>query len=103
MSASDANSKIDLLDPPDVVKAKLKKAQCAPREVEGNGIYSFVEYVLLPISELNSPEGKGSFVVNRDEKWGGSVTYENIEQLKADYLEDKVPPDIKENRIESEY
>ncbi|KAI5851300.1 tRNA synthetases class I-domain-containing protein [Morchella snyderi] len=92
MSASDANSKIDLLDPPDVVKSKLKKAQCAPREVEGNGVYSFVEYVLFPISELAHPEGKGSFVVNRDEKWGGPVSYNNIEELKADYLEDKLSP-----------
>lgn len=92
MSASDPNSKIDLLDPPDVVKSKLKKAQCAPREVEGNGVYSFVEYVLFPISELAHPEGKGSFVINRDEKWGGPVTYNNIEELKADYVDDKLSP-----------
>lgn len=90
MSASDPNSKIDLLDPPDVVKSKLKKAVCPPKDVEGNGVYSFVEFVLLPISELSSADGKGSFTVNRDEKWGGPVTYENIEQLKADYIEDKV-------------
>lgn len=90
MSASDPNSKIDLLDPPDIVKNKLKKAVCPPLEVEGNGVCSFVEFVLFPISQLASADGKGSFTVNRDEKWGGPVTYETIEQLKTDYLADKV-------------
>lgn len=90
MSASDPNSKIDLLDPPDVVKNKLKKAVCPPLEVQGNGVYSFVEFVLFPISQLSSANGKGSFKVDRDEKWGGPVTYENIEQLKLDYMADKV-------------
>lgn len=33
MSASDPNSKIDILDPRDVVASKLKKAVCAPGEV----------------------------------------------------------------------
>ena len=50
MSASDPDSKIDVLDDADVVKRKLKKAQAAPKVVEENGVLSFVEYVLLPVS-----------------------------------------------------
>ncbi|KAK5145144.1 Tyrosine--tRNA ligase cytoplasmic, partial [Oleoguttula sp. CCFEE 6159] len=42
MSASDPDSKIDLLDTPEVVKKKIKKAFAPPKEVEGNGMMSFV-------------------------------------------------------------
>jgi len=48
MSASDPDSKIDVLETPEGVTKKLKKAYAAPKEIEGNGIMSFVEYVLLP-------------------------------------------------------
>ncbi|KAI5797937.1 tRNA synthetases class I-domain-containing protein [Peziza echinospora] len=96
MSASDANSKIDLLDAPDVVKAKLKKAVCAPKEIEGNGVISFIEYVIFPVSELALGNGNGVFHVQRDVKYGGDVTYTSIDQLKADYAEDKLfPADLK--------
>ena len=90
MSASDANSKIDLLDSAEVVKSKLKKAVCAPKEVDGNGVISFIEYVLFPISELANGRGKGAFHIERDEKYGGNVTYHSIDELKKDYIEDKV-------------
>lgn len=90
MSASDANSKIDLLDSAEVVKSKLKKAVCAPKEIEGNGVISFIEYVLFPISALANGQGKGVFKIERDEKYGGNVTYNSIEELKKAYSEDLV-------------
>ncbi|KAI5305564.1 hypothetical protein KEM55_008935, partial [Ascosphaera atra] len=89
MSSSDPDSKIDLLDGADAVKRKLKKAYAMPKEVEGNGIISFVEYVLLPISALSDPDGKGKFVVQRREEEGGDIVYNDIETLKADYAADK--------------
>nr|KMM65417.1 tyrosyl-tRNA synthetase [Coccidioides posadasii RMSCC 3488] len=94
MSASDPDSKIDILDTPDVVKKKLKKAFAAPRETEGNGIVSFVEYVLLPVSALENPEGKGKFTVDRSEEEGGPLVYDNIESLKEDYRADKLTPQL---------
>jgi tyrosyl-tRNA synthetase len=90
MSASDPNSKIDLLDSKDVVNMKLKKAHCAPKEVEGNGVIGFVEFVLFPISALTT--GKPEFTVKRPEKDGGDVTYTSIAELKSDYTEDKLWP-----------
>lgn len=91
MSASDPNSKIDLLDGPEVVNAKLKKAHCAPKEAEGNGVLSFVEYVLFPIAQL---AGNNVFHVPRPEKHGGPVDYTSFDGLKADYLAGEVahPP-----------
>lgn len=87
MSASDPDSKIDLLDTPEVVRKKLKKATAAPRVVEGNGIVSFVEFVLLPVSAFKSG-GKGRLVVERDGK--EPLIYEDIQTLKDDYTADTV-------------
>ena len=89
MSSSDPDSKIDLLDTPDAVKKKVKKAYAVPKEVEGNGMISFVEYVLLPVSALKG-DGQGQFPVERKDDEGGSTVYNSIEHLKEDYKADKV-------------
>ncbi|KAL8771909.1 MAG: hypothetical protein Q9209_002847 [Squamulea sp. 1 TL-2023] len=94
MSASDPDSKIDLLDPPNVVEKKLKKAHCAPKEVEGNGIIGFVEYVLLSVDGLKNG-GKGKFVVERRKPEDGeSLVYEDIAKLKEDYDADRLTPQL---------
>ncbi|KAL8930785.1 MAG: hypothetical protein Q9208_000326 [Pyrenodesmia sp. 3 TL-2023] len=94
MSASDPDSKIDLLDPPDVVEKKLKKAHCPPREVEGNGILGFVEYVLLSVDSLKRG-GKGKFIVERRKPEDGEpLVYEDIATLKADYEADRLTPQL---------
>lgn len=134
MSASDPDSKIDLLDGPEIVKKKLKKAvslhicsltfhpllciesfeftfshnifnfqhccvDCAltnllqvaaPKIVEDNGVLSFVEFVLLPISALQT--GEPRFVVERRE--GEPLVYNSIAQMHSDYREDILSPQI---------
>ena len=52
MSSSDPDSKVDFLDPPDAIRRKIKKAFCEEGNVADNGVLSFVEAVLIPISEL---------------------------------------------------
>ncbi|RVX74395.1 hypothetical protein B0A52_01521 [Exophiala mesophila] len=94
MSASDPDSKIDILDTAEAVRKKLRKAYAAAGETEGNGIISFVEYVLLPISSLRDPEGKGTFTCNRREGEGEPLIYHDIETLKADYRSDKLTPQL---------
>lgn len=87
MSASDPDSKIDVLDDPALVTKKLKKAHAAPKEVEGNGILSFVEFVLFPAANLKS-NGKPQFVVERrDEE---PLVYESITKMQEDYRADIV-------------
>ena len=86
MSASDPDSKIDLLDPPEVVKKKLKKAYAVPKQIEENGLLGFVEHALLPAGALK--HGKPQFVVERRE--GEPLSYDNIEQIQADYKDDVV-------------
>ncbi|RMZ91533.1 hypothetical protein DV736_g1255, partial [Chaetothyriales sp. CBS 134916] len=91
MSASDPDSKIDILDPAEVVRKKLRKAYAAAKEVQGNGIISFVEYVLLPLSALKN-EGKAVFSIERHE--GEPLVYYDIDSLKIDYEADKLTPQL---------
>lgn len=94
MSSSDPDSKIDIVDNADAVKKKIRKAQAAPREVEGNGIISFVEYVLMPVSALQSPTGEAKFVVERRPEEGEALVYTDIKTLKEDYTADKLTPQL---------
>ena len=90
MSASDPDSKIDVLDTPEIIQKKVKKAHCVPLEVEGNGLVGFVEFVLLPVSSLKIG-GKGRFVVERHRPEDGeALVYEDIAMLKKDYEADRV-------------
>ncbi|KAF2268496.1 tyrosine tRNA ligase [Lojkania enalia] len=88
MSASDPDSKIDLLDTPDVVRRKLKKAVCTPKEVEGNGVLSFTEYVLLPASTLQY--GTPKFIVPRRD--AETLVYTTIDEMNRDYAADILKP-----------
>lgn len=115
MSSSDPSSKIDFLDPPAVVRQKLKKAFCEPGNVTENGVLAFVEAVLIPISELRLErwrEGKGKqgeeelprpfttpdapegtvFSIPRDEKHGGPTHYRTYPELKAAFAAEEVHP-----------
>lgn len=86
MSASDPDSKIDVLDTPDAIRKKLKKAFAPPKQVEENGVLSFVEYVLLPAGELQ--HGTPKFVVERRE--GEPLVYTDIAQMQEDYRNEVV-------------
>lgn len=93
MSASDPDSKIDLIDAPDVVAKKIKRAVAAPTVVEDNGLLSFVEFVLLPAGALK--HGRPRFAVPKRD--GSEVVYERIADMHADYRADALTPqDLKQ-------
>ena len=82
------DSKIDLLDSPELVTKKLKKAVAAPKEVEGNGILAFIEFVLLPAAALRG--GKKEFQVERSRDNLEPLVYTSIAQIHDDYKNDVV-------------
>ncbi|KAK9711580.1 Tyrosine--tRNA ligase cytoplasmic [Basidiobolus ranarum] len=99
MSASDVDSKLDLLDEPKTVEKKIKKAFCEEGNVTENGVLSFVKYVLLPISSLNGKEA--SFTILRPEKYGGNVVYKDYEELEKQFANKEIHPgDLKKSVIE---
>jgi tyrosyl-tRNA synthetase len=86
MSSSDgADAKIDLLDSPESITKKIKKAECFPKRVEENGVISIVENILLPAAVL---EGHGEFRVERRDD--AELVYTDIAKLKEDYTQDIV-------------
>jgi len=120
MSASDPNSKIDFLDPPDVVRRKIRSAFCEEGNPD-NGVLAFVKAVLIPISQLrleriqgldgeaikqatanqlplgsqDAPEGT-LFSVVRPEKFGGSLHYKTYQEIEDDFSKKELhPKDLK--------
>lgn len=91
MSASDPNSKIDLLDTPEVTARKIKKANAPPKQIEENGLLAFVEHVLFPASSLL--DGQRTLKVERGEGVEPLV-YSDIEKLKQDYIADTLTPQL---------
>lgn len=79
------DSKIDLLDPPEVVNKKIKKATAAPKIVEENGVLALVEFVLLPAAALN---GTREFIVERERDGLEPLVYTSVEKLHEDYRAD---------------
>lgn len=80
MSSSEEDSKIDLLDSPEVVKKKLKRAFCEPGKIEDNGVLAFVKHVLFSLF----PDG---FQVIRKEANGGNITYKDYNVLEDDFVQ----------------
>jgi tyrosyl-tRNA synthetase len=90
MSSSEPDSKIDLLDSPEDVRRKIKKAFCEPGNVQENGVLAFAKHVLFPVLD-----GK-EFVVRRTEKHGGDVHYSAYPQLEEAYAGREIfPLDLK--------
>jgi tyrosyl-tRNA synthetase len=88
MSASDFKSKIDLLDSPEDVKAKLNKAHCPAGETKDNGVLAFLQYVVFVLKEDNNAH----FIVERPEKFGGDLKYTTYKDLEKDYIAKKLHP-----------
>jgi tyrosyl-tRNA synthetase len=86
MSASEEESKIDLLDSRAQVKKKLAKAFCEEGNISNNGVLSFVKHVLFPLNE-----GK-DFVVERLPEYGGNSSYPDYQSLEAAFEQKLVHP-----------
>lgn len=92
MSASDATSKVNLTDDADAVQEKLNKAYCPQGQVDDNGVLEYVRFLVFPVLE----ERGESFHIERPEKFGGNLTYENYDALETDFVSEELhPQDLK--------
>ncbi|VDC00446.1 unnamed protein product [Peniophora sp. CBMAI 1063] len=131
MSSSEPNSKIDFLDPPDVVKRKIKSAFCEEGNVAENGVLAFATAVLLPISSMrlerehgltgqDGSEGSGSigtqslrpfvgpgapegtiFTVERPEKFGGPMHFPSAQALEDSFAARELHPGDLKKAVEA--
>jgi tyrosyl-tRNA synthetase len=97
MSSSDPNSKINLTDDEETIKKKIRGAECAPGNLN-NGLLPFIKYVIMTIKQ----DKKEKFLIKREEKFGGNISYENYEELEKDFLEQKLHPLDLKNAISEE-
>jgi tyrosyl-tRNA synthetase len=92
MSASEETSKINLTDDDDAVAEKINGAYCPAGETEGNGVLEYLEYLVFPVLEERGEE----FVVERPEKYGGDLVYDDYDDLEADFVSGELhPADLK--------
>ena len=92
MSASDENSKIDLLDDDKTIKKKLTPAYCPEGEVEGNGVLAFFKHLIMVLKADAGEE----LVIERPEKFGGTATFSSYEELEKTFVaKDLHPMDLK--------
>ncbi len=90
MSSSDSNSKIELTETVKNIKKKINKAYLE----EGNGkspVFEFVKHIIFPINKLIL-DSNSEFVINRDEKWGGTISFSNMDQLIKSFEEKTLSP-----------
>jgi tyrosyl-tRNA synthetase len=87
MSASDNKSKIDFLDSREEVNKKIRGADCVAGEVD-NGLMGFLKYVVFVVK---GDKGE-KFVIKRDKKYGGDLSYGNYLDLEKDFMAKKVHP-----------
>lgn len=81
MSSSEPNSKIDLDDSDEIINDKISKAFSVDKQVEGNGLLAMLRYIVF--RKLSSEDR--SFVIEREEKWGGNVEYKDYAALEEDF------------------
>lgn len=80
-------------DSRDQIVEKLKKAWCPEKTVEGNPVLEMVRYVVFREAE--------SFAIERSQKYGGPVTYDDPSELENDYASGKIHPlDLKNSLVE---
>lgn len=94
MSSSDPKSKVDLLDDPVTIRKNIAKAYCAPRTTDGNGFLAFIQHVLLPYSQLQSPDGKTAnvSVVLKDQT--EPTVFTSFAEMAITYNTDQLTPQL---------
>ncbi|RJS75278.1 tyrosine--tRNA ligase [Candidatus Bathyarchaeota archaeon] len=94
MSKSKPESCIFVHDPPEAIRRKMRNAYCPPRQEEGNPVLEHARYIVFP--------HKGILEIPRPSKYGGPLTFESYEDLRAAYLKGAVHPlDLKNGVAEA--
>jgi len=88
MSKSVPESSIIIHDDPEVIREKIQRAFCPPKETQNNSMIELARYVLFPWTN--------SIHIGRPEKYGGPITYNDYTELETDYRNGKIhPADLK--------
>ncbi|NIM47480.1 MAG: tyrosine--tRNA ligase [Candidatus Aenigmarchaeota archaeon] len=90
MSKSKPWTAIFIHDTEEEIKKKLQKAWCPEKQTEMNPVLEIVKHVIF--------HEKKTFEIERDTKFGGSMTFNNYEKLEKSYRKGEIhPKDLKDN------
>ncbi|MFW6449826.1 MAG: tyrosine--tRNA ligase [Nanoarchaeota archaeon] len=84
MSKSKPDTAIFVTDAPEEVERKMKKAYCPEGQAEENPILEYCKYIIF--------EKINEFVIERPEKFGGTIKFNTYEELEKAFVEKKVHP-----------
>ena len=84
MSKSKPDSAIFVTDDENEIRRKIKNAFCPAKDLRYNPVIDWVEYFVFTTTK--------EFIIERPEKFGGTVIYNSIEELKKDFAEGKLHP-----------
>lgn len=100
MSSSDPKPKIDLLDDPATIHKKISKAYCAPGKIEGNGILAFIQHVLIPYSQLQSPDRKTAAISVALKDQTEPTIFRSFAEVAEAYAADHLTPQLAKHVVE---
>lgn len=93
MSKSIPGSAIFIHDSEEEIKAKIKKAQCPEKIVDGNAVIEYAEYLMLRDKPLK---------IERPAKFGGDIELVDAAELKKVFSEGKLHPMDLKNAVARE-
>lgn len=94
MSKSKPESCIFIYDSPQEIKQKMMKAFCPEKTVKFNPVLDICKYIIFRERE--------TFKIDRPAKFGGSIEFQNYEELKKAYAEGKLHPQDLKNAVGEE-
>ncbi len=98
MSKSKPDTAIFMTDTKEDIKRKIQKAYCPEGEIKDNPILEYVKKIIFEAHHLLGHKDilKDGFVVEREERFGGNVSYKSYSELEEAYKNRKLfPLDLK--------
>lgn len=98
MSKSIPDSAIFMTDTREDIERKIRKAYCPEGIAEDNPVLDYCKQIIFEAHHLVGQESllEGGFKIERDEKFGGDVSYQTYAELEADYVAKNLfPLDLK--------
>lgn len=84
MSKSKPETCIFIHDSPELIREKINKAFCPPKEIEGNPVMDIARWIIL--------YEEREVVINRPSKYGGDLVIESTKDLLSKYAKGELHP-----------
>ena len=84
MSKSNPHSSIFMTDTKEEVEKKFRKAYCPEGQVRDNPILEYCKYIIF--------EKIDKFVIERDKKFGGKISFKSYDELEKDFKNKEIHP-----------